>query len=77
MEIRSKIARLKSEGRMKNKDGTKNSSEDSAMQEAEAFFNKPSPFKKFEERVENERLALLKEEAENKSKLQDDEGLVK
>ena len=47
------------------------------MQEAEAFFNKPSPFKKFEERVENERLALLKEEAENKSKLQDDEGLVK
>lgn len=57
-EIRAKIAQLKSQGRMKDR-------EESAMVEAEAFFNKPSPVKKFQERLaERERLALLEAEAE-------------
>ena len=67
-EIRQKIAKLKSQGKMNktNKDGTKESPEDSAMAEAEAFFNKPSPAKKFELRrkAEKEREALLLKEKE-------------
>jgi hypothetical protein len=51
-EIQSKISRMKREGRMKNKDGTTQSAEDSAMLEAEAFFNKPSPRLKWEKSVE-------------------------
>jgi hypothetical protein len=48
-DIQSKISKLKSQGRMKNKDGGgKQSAEDSAMLEAEAFFSKPSPLRKFE-----------------------------
>lgn len=50
-EIQSKISRLKAQGKMKNKDGTALSSEDSAMLEAEAFFNKPSPSRKWERSV--------------------------
>eukprot|EP00580_Thalassiosira_gravida_P000830 CAMPEP_0201607416 /NCGR_PEP_ID=MMETSP0492-20130828/6519_1 /ASSEMBLY_ACC=CAM_ASM_000837 /TAXON_ID=420259 /ORGANISM="Thalassiosira gravida, Strain GMp14c1" /LENGTH=188 /DNA_ID=CAMNT_0048071983 /DNA_START=6 /DNA_END=572 /DNA_ORIENTATION=- len=50
-EIRATISRLKSQGKMKNADGTKMSAMDSAMDEAEAFFNKPSPFKKYEARL--------------------------
>eukprot|EP00547_Thalassionema_nitzschioides_P015842 CAMPEP_0194242870 /NCGR_PEP_ID=MMETSP0158-20130606/8274_1 /TAXON_ID=33649 /ORGANISM="Thalassionema nitzschioides, Strain L26-B" /LENGTH=96 /DNA_ID=CAMNT_0038978043 /DNA_START=191 /DNA_END=481 /DNA_ORIENTATION=- len=61
--IRSKIAKLKSQGRFKNADGTQ-SVEDSAMLEAEAFFNKPSPLKKFEKRAaeRKERKKLQAEE---------------
>jgi hypothetical protein len=71
-EIRQKIAQLKSQGRMTitNKDGIKESAEDSAMAEAEAFFNKPSPFKKFELRRKAERekeALLLKEKEEEKA----------
>ena len=60
-EIRAKIAKLKSQGKMKK--GV--SAEDSAMLEAEEFFNKPSPVRKFQERAaERKRLALLEAEAE-------------
>jgi len=60
-EIFRKLAKLKSEGKMVNKDGTK-SAEDSAMIEAEAFFNRESPLRKFERKMaERKRLA---EEAE-------------
>jgi Skp family chaperone for outer membrane proteins len=63
-EIRSKIAKLKREGKMKNKDGTR-SGEDSAMFEAEAFFNRTSPVRKFERKLaERKRLASLAEEDE-------------
>ena len=60
-----------------NKDGTKESPEDSAMAEAEAFFNKPSPAKKFELRrkAEKEREALLlkeKEEEEEKAEKEEE-----
>jgi hypothetical protein len=47
-EIRAKISKLKREGKMKNADGTKQSAEDSAMLEAEAYFNKASPVKMVE-----------------------------
>jgi hypothetical protein len=48
-DIQSKISKLKSQGKFKNKDGGgKQSAEDSAMLEAEAFFSKPSPLRKFE-----------------------------
>jgi hypothetical protein len=71
-EIRQKIARLKSQGKMTktNKDGIKESAEDSAMAEAEAFFNKPSAAKKFELRrkAEKEREALLLKEKEEEEK---------
>ena len=50
-EIQAKISRLKSQGKMKNADRTKISATDSAMDEAEAFFKKPSPFKKYEARM--------------------------
>lgn len=60
-EIRSKIAKLKREGKIKNKDGTR-SAEDSAMLEAEAFFNRSSPVRKFEHKLaERKRLASLAE----------------
>jgi hypothetical protein len=72
-EIQSKISRMKREGKMKNKDGTAQSAEDSAMLEAEAFFNKPNPRLKFErqerKRVEAEAAAA----AEQESKSPDDE----
>lgn len=68
-EIRAKIAKLKSQGKMNKGE----SAEDSAMLEAEAFFNKPSPMKKFQERAaERERLALLEAEAE---KLRNEDGV--
>jgi len=42
------------------------------MEEAEAFFNKPSPVRKFQERVaERERLALLEAEAEEQPRNED------
>ena len=50
-EIHAKISKLKREGKMKNADGTKKLAEDSAMLEAEAFFNKTGPVKKFEPRM--------------------------
>ena len=76
-EIRQKIAKLKSQGKMNktNKDGIKESPEDSAMAEAEAFFNKPSPAKKFELRrkAEKEREALLLKEEEEEEKAEKEE----
>jgi hypothetical protein len=75
-EIQSKISRMKREGKMKNKDGTAQSAEDSAMLEAEAFFSKPSPLRKFEKsqaerkKVEAEAAAAA---AEAESKRSDDE----
>jgi hypothetical protein len=76
-EIQGKISRMKREGKMKNKDGTTQSAEDSAMLEAEAFFNKPSPRLKFEQqerkRVEAEAAAAAEEAAEQESKSPDDE----
>jgi len=65
-EIRATIARLKRQGKLKNQnndDGGKElSPEDSAIQEAEAFFNKPSPIKKFQERkAERDRIAAENE----------------
>jgi hypothetical protein len=77
-EIQSKISRMKREGRMKNKDGTAQSSEDSAMLEAEAFFNKPSPVRKFERIVAERKrvaaeVAAAEEAAEKESKRLDDE----
>ena len=75
-EIRQKIAKLKSQGKMgkTNKDGIKESPEDSAMAEAEAFFNKPSPAKKFELRrkAEKEREALLLKEKEEKAEKEEE-----
>ena len=63
-EIRSTIAKLKREGKIKNKDGTR-TAEDSAMLEAEAFFNRKSPVRKFEQKLaERKRLAS---EAEDKA----------
>ena len=50
---------------MKNADGTKQSAEDWAMLEAEAYFNKASPVKMFEARMaERKRVSLLEAEAE-------------
>ena len=76
-EIRQKIAKLKSQGKMgkTNKDGIKESPEDSAMAEAEAFFNKPSPAKKFELRrkAEKEREALLLKEKEEEKAEKEEE----
>ena len=74
-EIQSKISRMKREGKMKNKDGTAQSAEDSAMLEAEAFFSKPSPLRKFEKsQAERKRLeAEAAEAAEEESKLSYDE----
>ena len=67
-EIRLKIAQLKSQGKL-----LKNG-EDAAMVEAEAFFNKPSPAKKFQDRIaERKRLAQL--EAEEIEQLRDDGGI--
>ena len=64
-EIRAKISKLKREGKMKNADGTKQSAEDWAMLEAEAYFNKASPVKMFEARMaERKRVSLLEAEAE-------------
>jgi hypothetical protein len=61
-EIRSTIAKLKREGKIKNKDGTR-SAEDSAMLEAEAFFNRTSPVRKFEQKLaERKRLASVAED---------------
>jgi hypothetical protein len=75
-EIQSKISKLKSQGKMKNKDGTAQSAEDAAMLEAEAFFSKPSPLRKFErsmaERKQRE-LEAAAAEAEEEKKRQDDE----
>jgi len=71
-EIRNKIAKLKRDGKIKNADGTK-SAEDSAMLEAEAFFNKASPVRKFQERMaERKRIELLEVEAEEQRKLDED-----
>jgi hypothetical protein len=78
-EIQGKISRMKREGKMKNKDGTTQSAEDSAMLEAEAFFNKPSPRLKFEQQerkrveVEAAAAAAAEEAAEQESKSPDDE----
>ena len=75
-EIQSKISRMKREGKMKNKDGTAQSAEDSAMLEAEAFFSKPSPLRKFEKsQAERKRLeAEAAEAAGEESKLPYDES---
>lgn len=69
-EIRSKIAKLKSQGKFKNKDGTQ-SAEDAAMLEAEAFFNKPSPIRKFE-KMAAERERIKEAEAKEQQKQNDD-----
>jgi len=70
-EIRAKIAMLKREGKMnKKKDpetGIEESQEDSTIKEAEAFFNKPSPLKKFAAR-KAERERKEKEEEEQAGK---------
>ena len=69
-EIRATIAKLKSKGKIKqkNSDGTEETAEDSAMREAEAFFNKP-----VSSRIQ-ERMATLKraKEAEEEERKQDD-----
>ncbi|KAI2509323.1 hypothetical protein MHU86_5076 [Fragilaria crotonensis] len=74
-EIRSTIAKLKREGKMKNKDGTGAlSAEDSAMLEAEAFFSRASPVRKFEEKVaERLRIASLLEHEANEQKTGNDD----
>ena len=74
-EIRSTIAKLKRQGKMKNKDGTGAlSAEDSAMLEAEAFFNQASPVRKFEEKVaERLRIASLLEREANEQKSGNDD----
>lgn len=60
LEIRATIARLKRQGKLKNQKEL--SPEDSAIQEAEAFFNKPSPMKKYQERkAERDRIAAENE----------------
>jgi hypothetical protein len=75
-EIQSKISRMKREGRMKNKDGTAQSAEDSAMLEAEAFFSKPSPLRKFEKsQAERKRVEAEAAEAaaeEERKRLEDE-----
>jgi hypothetical protein len=72
-EIRATISKLKRDGRMqKNKDGTQQSAEETAMLEAEAFFSKPSPVRKFEAWTA-ERKRVLEAEAEAERKRQDDE----
>ena len=69
-EIRATIARLKSQGKIKRKNvngDVETSPEDSAMLEAEAFFNKPSPSVKFQERMaEIERMKKAEEDEETK-----------
>lgn len=77
-EIRATMAKLKREGKLKNNnndDGGKQlSPEDSAIQEAEAFFNKPSPFKKFQERkAERDRIATENEIANSEKKKDPDQ----
>ena len=78
-EIRSTIAKLKREGKMKSKGsatGGSLSEEDSAMLEAEAFFNRASPVRKFEEKVaERRRIASMLEEAANEKKEQGDDSV--
>jgi hypothetical protein len=69
-EIRAKISKLKREGKM-NKDGK--SAEESAMLEAEAFFSKPSPVRKFEAWTAERKRVALEAEAEEERKGQDDE----
>jgi hypothetical protein len=65
-EIRAKMSKLKSEGRMnKGKDVT---TEDSMMIEAEAFFNKESPFKKYQQRK------MEREQREAEQKKKEEEG---
>jgi hypothetical protein len=65
-EIRAKMSQLKSQGRM-NKGGV--STEDSIMLEAEQFFNKESPFKKFQQK----KLEREQREAEQKKKEEEEE----
>jgi hypothetical protein len=70
-EISDKISKLKNEGRM-NK-GSVASTEDSMMLEAEQFFNKESPLKKFaRKKLEWEQ----KEAAEQKRKKEEDEEII-
>mmetsp|Transcript_24130 Transcript_24130/g.39553 ORF Transcript_24130/g.39553 Transcript_24130/m.39553 type:complete len:160 (-) Transcript_24130:47-526(-) len=69
-EIRATIARLKSKGKIKqkNSDGTEETAEDSAMREAEAFFNKPVSSRIQERMAEQNRV----KEAEEEEMKQDD-----
>ena len=66
------IAKLKSKGKIKqkNSDGTEETAEDSAMREAEAFFNKPVS-SRIQERMAAAALKRAKEAEEEEMK-QDD-----
>jgi hypothetical protein len=67
-EIRSKIAQLKSAGKFK-----KTNPEESMMLEAEEFFNKESPIKKYE-RQKKEREQREQEKQEQGEDIQDDDS---
>jgi hypothetical protein len=68
-EIRCKMAKLKREGKMVTKDG-RTSTEDSAMLEAEAFFNQESPVKKFQRKMAERK--RLEEEADELKKREEE-----